>query len=92
MKANSGAEMPRLHTHAAAPLLIDIADIRHEILGGKVGDGSVRQVMRHPSAPKPIRGGHARGSKALYSRVDVVAFFDNIAQTGVWPTTEAEAA
>ena len=43
MKANSGAEMPRLHTHAAAPLLIDIADIRHENPG--------RQGRRRQRAP-----------------------------------------
>ena len=79
-------------THAAAPILVDIQDIRVDILGAKIGDTDTRAVMRTPGAPRPIRGGHAKGSKAVWLRADVVAFFDQIAKSGKWPTEQQEAA
>ena len=61
-------KLPPIQEASSKPLLISINAIRLELLGGNIGDVGVRQVMKLPNAPRPVIGGHARGSKALWSR------------------------
>jgi hypothetical protein len=65
--------------------LVNINEIRLELIGGGVGDVRTRQIMKAPGAPAPVLGGHARGSKAMWSRAAVEAYIDGILASGKWP-------
>ena len=85
-------KLPPIQEASSKPLLISINAIRLELLGGNIGDVGVRQVMKLPNAPRPVIGGHARGSKALWSRAAVEAYLAQVIESGRWPVAQAEAA
>ena len=73
------------HSPPAAPPPLWTVDNICSHFNGYPGRNRILDALASPGAPKPVLGGGRQGSKALYSREEVIAWAVRISKPGKWP-------